>query len=155
MKPSPDQAHIREWLRVLRGGETQDALAQDIERVTKWHIPRDRYSKYESGAIRIGPTVLGHFVDYWASRDKPGPESMASSGATPPQAAPELADLITAINALVKEMKETREADQTRQREEIAIAVREAVEPLLSLYRAGSPPQEGQAHGGATRAMPL
>lgn len=70
------QSRTAQWLRASRAQETQETLAQDIERVTGWHITRDRYSKYESGSLPIGPKVLGYFVAYWSSRGKPGPDSM-------------------------------------------------------------------------------
>lgn len=73
---------VAEWLRASRGAQTQDDLAQDITRVTRWNIDRTRYSRYESGTLPIGKKVLGHFRDYWATRGVPGPESLVQP--TPP-----------------------------------------------------------------------
>lgn len=79
------------------------------------------------------------------------PDDMADSGDAT-TATSELAALVQSINALVEEMRAARQADQARQRDEIATAVREAVEPLWQLMRGALPPREGPAHGGATPA---
>jgi hypothetical protein len=105
------RTHITAWLRASRSDATQEWLATDIERVTGWHITRDRYSKYESGSLPIGPKVLGHFVDYWQSRGVGGPDDMP-----PPGLGDTLAgggaylDLAGAIRELTEELRLLREA---------------------------------------------
>lgn len=106
MRDSRD-ARLPQWLRASRGKETQEQLAADVERVTGWHITRDRYSKYESGSLPIGPKTEAHFVDYWASRGVTGPDAAAPDEPEP--------DLLTAlrmqadtITALVEELRLSR-----------------------------------------------
>ena len=99
---------VRRWLRASRGDETQERLAQDISRVTGWNLTRDRYSKYESGSLAMGKTVLRHFVDYWASRGKPGPEAFVEKPAEPTETQALVAALqvqAETITALVEEMR--------------------------------------------------
>lgn len=95
------------WLRATRpDSETQEWLAADIERVTGWHITRDRYSKYESGSLPIGKTVLKHFVDYWASRGVPGPNAQPEPSAGTEANVP--ADLAAALDRLTAELEAMR-----------------------------------------------
>lgn len=96
------QTRAAQWLRASRAAETQETLAADIERVTGWHITRDRYSKYESGSIPMGRAVLARFVDYWASRGKPGPEVMGSAGGDDTSTPVDLAPYLARIDALVR-----------------------------------------------------
>ena len=80
---APTATRVTDWLKALRGTETQEALALDITSKTGWKITRDRYSKYESGSLPIGPTVYEHFLTYWKGRGKQGPDlAPASTGAT-------------------------------------------------------------------------
>lgn len=89
-----DLSRQAQWLKAKRGVETQDRLAQDISKVTGWRITRDRYSKYESGSLPIGPKVLRHFLDYWATRGIDAPDF-----ASPLAGATETADpVVTAID---------------------------------------------------------
>lgn len=102
-------ANVPAWLKRNRGDATQEALASDIERVTGWHITRDRYSRYESGSLPIGKTVRQHFVDYWASRDVPGPDDQPApvmAGADGDTTVP--AAYLERIDALVTELREDR-----------------------------------------------
>lgn len=89
---APTAARVTQWLRASRGSETQENLAADITSVTGWRLTRDRYSKYESGSLPIGPKVLAHFIDYWAARHVPGP-----SFAPEPVRATETPDLSAAL----------------------------------------------------------
>jgi hypothetical protein len=102
MEPTP-LSRVTEWLRASRGGETQDHLAKDIERVTGWRITRDRYSKYENGRLPIGAQTLRHFVDYWASRGVEGPDTSPPVAADPVVAAidRQTAMLKSVLDALV------------------------------------------------------
>jgi hypothetical protein len=61
------QTIIRDWLKLRRGDLSQEALADAITASTGWHIGRERYSKYETGALPVGPKVLAYFVAYWGS----------------------------------------------------------------------------------------
>lgn len=69
-----ERTRAAQWLRDARGSVSQADLAVDITTTTGWTITRDRYSKYESGSLPFGREVLGHFVDYWATKGKPGPD---------------------------------------------------------------------------------
>lgn len=62
------------WLREARGKMSQADLAEDISRATGWTITRDRYSKYESGSLPFGKSVLQHFIDYWQPRGVEPPD---------------------------------------------------------------------------------
>ena len=109
-------AIVRRWLRENRGEQSQQDLADAITAATGWNITRDRYSKYESGSLPIGPTVLRHFVDYWASRDVAGPDF------TPPLSAPSIEERTLAamdrqtdaIKALADELLRWRTEDRVR-----------------------------------------
>jgi hypothetical protein len=78
----------------------------DIERVTDWHITRERYSKYESGSLPMGASTRRHFVDYWTSRGVSGPDAPSGAGADRDTSAP--ADLAAAIRELVEELRASR-----------------------------------------------
>jgi hypothetical protein len=112
---STDTTRIPHWLKVSRAEATQEWIASDIERVTGWHITRDRYSKYESGSLPVGPKVLGHFVDYWATRGVSGPDlPMATSGESTPS---DVAALVASISELVAELRAAQaERDETARR---------------------------------------
>ena len=113
---APSAARVKQWLRANRGDETQEDLAADITRVTGWRITRDRYSKYE-GKLPIGRTVLAHFVDYWATRGRPGPFDAAPEPTTATETPDPTQALIAAltaqteaITALVAELRLSRVA---------------------------------------------
>lgn len=99
-----ERSRASQWLREQRGDISQDKLAADITRTTGWTITRDRYSKYESGSLPFGKAVLGHFIDYWEAKGRPGPDL------TPP--APELSyeerhlALLEEANAIARERLE-------------------------------------------------
>lgn len=108
-------AIVRGWLEANRGDQTQEGLAAAITAATGWRITRDRYSKYERGPLSIGPQVLAHFVDYWRTQGKPGPDfnpPMAVAPVDPMIAAMEAQT--KAITALVGELREWRTADRDR-----------------------------------------
>lgn len=112
-------ARLRMWLRAQRGDETQERLAADIEAVTGWRLTRDRYSKYESGSLPIGLKVKGHFVDYWTSRGRTGPDAFAPpvSPGDATTATPGLADLTAAISRLAEQLDADRQERQQARRE--------------------------------------
>jgi hypothetical protein len=105
-----ERAIARNWLEKNRGAETQEHLAAAITAVTGWHIGRDRYSKYETGATPFGKVVLKHFIDYWKSRGVDAPDL-----APEPSGATETGDsLASAIQALADELREWRTKDRDR-----------------------------------------
>ena len=66
---------IRTWLE--RSRESRGMIQEDVSNAmvsAGWKMTRDRYSKYESGALPIGPTVYANFVAYWASQGVTAPE---------------------------------------------------------------------------------
>lgn len=69
----------------------------------------------------------------------------------PPALHESIRELVDAIGGLVDEIRKGREADQSRQRDEIATAVREAVEPLWQVVRAAAPQRGERSPGSATR----
>jgi hypothetical protein len=69
-----ERERVLDWLRRLRGPESQERFAAAVSAQTGWHVTRDRYSKYESGALPFGRTVLGHFLDYAESLGVEGPD---------------------------------------------------------------------------------
>lgn len=125
---------IRAWLRARRGAQTQDALAQDITAVTGWNITRDRYSKYET-SLPIGPTVLKHFTDYWATKGGPTLEEyVASREAAVPATDPpvDLAEAIRLHAAAITEL-----AAQVKALVEAQPAPTELATALVELVRSG------------------
>ena len=111
-----EQAVVQAWLKTNRGERTQEDLAAAIRAATGWNIQRDRYSRYESGALPMGTKVLGHFVEYWKSQDRDGPDF------TPPKPQPSIEertlkaaeDQTEAIKALVGELRQWRTEDRDR-----------------------------------------
>lgn len=70
-----ERERTREWLRALRGRQSQDAIADAMSAAfPDWSITRDRYSKYESGATPFGRTVYQRFVDFWTARGEDPPD---------------------------------------------------------------------------------
>lgn len=141
---APSAARVKEWLRANRGDETQDKLAADITKVTGWHITRDRYSKYE-GALPIGRKVLAHFVDYWATRGRPGPFDALPEPATSTEPPDPLIVALTAqtkaINDLVAEIQREREDGH-----DVATAFDRAATHLLQVLRPGGSGGSGVPH---------
>jgi hypothetical protein len=100
---APEPSHEALWLRRVRGDETQESLAADISKVTRWQIDRSRYSKYESGTLPMGRQTLAHFVDYWKTRGIEGPDRNPPAEPMDPTLA-----LVAAITALVDELRQGR-----------------------------------------------
>lgn len=46
----------------------------DIERVTGWRLPRENYSKYETGTLSPEPATLDRFIAYWRTRGVEPPD---------------------------------------------------------------------------------
>ena len=129
-----ERERTRAWLRERRDETSQADLADDITRVTGWRITRDRYSKYESGSLPFGKSVLQHFVDYWTSKGQPGPD--LTPPATPAEPVDPTTALASAITLLVDELRETRkERDEIRER-------LEAVEAAIRLLNAADDPTD-------------
>lgn len=77
---------VRAWLEELRGDQSQEDLADAInETLPDWHITRDRYSRYESGSLPMGPTVLANFIRYWELKGKSGPDLEPPAPAEEPE----------------------------------------------------------------------
>ncbi len=140
-------ARVKQWLRANRGNQTQEHLAADISRATGWHITRDRYSKYE-GSLPIGKEVLAHFVDYWKGRGVAGPfDALPEPLQATETADPVAAALLTqtdAINALVAELRLSRESRAALEQE--VAALRQVVDGLVEQALQGGP-----ARGARTR----
>jgi hypothetical protein len=92
---------VAQWLERSRGKQTQESLAADITAVTGWRLTRDRYSRYESGSLPIGPKVLGHFRAYWATRG-------IEFDTTPP--APPVDPVVAAIDRQTEKIDKLAEA---------------------------------------------
>ncbi len=78
---------------------SQEELAADITTTTGWHIARERYSKYESGGLPIGPDVARHLLDYWQSRGVAGPEVAPEQPSSEPTEASVMAELVAELRA--------------------------------------------------------
>ena len=133
-----ERERARDWLRERRGSMSQAALADDITATAGWTITRDRYSKYESGAVPFGAGVLDRLVSYWAGKGQPGPDF------TPPEPVAEPPSLADAVLALATELRAWRE-----ERESIEARLLAAEAELQSLR--ARPAAEGR---GARSAPP-
>ena len=141
---APARSTEAQWLRRVRGDQTQDSLAADIAKVTGWRITRDRYSKYESGSLPIGRQTLAHFVAYWGSRGMAGPEDI------PPEPRP--ADLTKLVADLIAEIQAERaeRAAERAERLEWERGLVSAVQDIArGLGRQGDP--AAAPHEGALR----
>lgn len=120
-----ERSRASQWLREMRGDISQAELAADITSATGWTITRDRYSKYESGSLPFGREVLGHFVDYWAGKGRPGPDF------TPPAQPPDLATALLALASELAALREERQA-MVQRVDELEAQVAELVEAAPS-----------------------
>lgn len=147
---STDTTRISTWLKANRANATQEWLAADIERVTGWHITRDRYSKYESGSLPIGRVVLKHFTDYWATRDVPGPDfsPVAGESGTTDSPAALIAAITAQTEAITAVLDRLTAADDDR---EARLRALEAEVRSLREQRAGEASPELPAPRGSGR----
>lgn len=113
-----ERERTRSWLRDLRGGRSQEAFAADVTSATGWRITRDRYSKYESGAVPMGRDVLAHFLRYAEAGGLPGPD-LAPEREPVPLDPYEVIDRLSAtLDGLTAELREAR-LERTAQATEV------------------------------------
>lgn len=123
-RPIPQWQHsiVAGWLKETRlrqrrrDGEpwSQDDLLADLLAVTGKKLHRPNYSAYESRGS-MEPATLRLFVDYWASKEEPGPVLVEPT----PVAVAELPPLDLALRALVHELTSARgERDALAERTE-------------------------------------
>lgn len=136
MAPMTDfeRERTRSWLRNLRGDTSQEAFAASVTSTTGWRITRDRYSKYESGAVPMGRDVVAHFLRFAEAKGLPGPDltpPREPASLDPYEVIDRLSSALASLTAELEAAREERAATmaylQTLERQVVRLG-RQAIE---------------------------
>lgn len=106
---------------------SQADLVADLERVTGWRLPRENYSKYETGALNPEPETLARFTAYWRARGGPELDLTPAPEAEPePTLASALMALARSGESMARELAELRVEREAQARAILALAERVA-----------------------------